>query len=197
MITTGASRRFERMSVAWAIVASVGVCGETATAQPRQASPPVVSEVDLARYAGRWFELGRLPFRFERQCASDVTADYALRPDGRVDVVNACRTEDGGVNRAKGVARVVSNDGSNAKLEVRFAPAVLSFIPAVWGDYWILDLAPDYSTVLVGTPDRKYLWILARTPVVDDGRYAELLARAATLGYDVGRVQPTRHTPAS
>jgi apolipoprotein D and lipocalin family protein len=155
--------------------------------------PPTVASVDLVRYQGTWFELGRLPFRFQRQCVRDVTAQYELRADGRVDVVNACVKADGTVDRAKGIARVVSRDGSNSKLEVRFAPAFLSFISAVWGDYWILDLAPDYSTALVGTPDRKYLWVLARSADVDAERYAALLARAAALGFDVDRVVPTQH----
>lgn len=177
------------------IAVTVVLAGLAATVDARTSpDPPTVAAVDLERYQGTWFELGRLPFRFQRQCVSDVTAEYVLRGDGRVDVINACVKADGAVDRAKGIARVVSRDGSNSKLEVRFAPAFLSFISAVWGDYWILDLAPDYSTALVGTPDRRYLWVLARSADVGGERYAALLARAASLGYDVDRVVPTRHT---
>jgi len=177
------------------IAAALVLAGPAFSAEARaETDPATVAAVDLERYQGTWFELGRLPFRFQRQCVSDVTAEYTLRADGRVDVVNSCVKADGTVDRAKGIARVASRDGSNSKLEVRFAPAFLSFISAVWGDYWILDLAPDYSTVLVGTPDRKYLWVLARSADVDGERYAALLARAAALGFDVDRVVPTPHT---
>ncbi len=188
------SRRPASPGVALGLAMGLAVAGSAVNAQSRQPAPPVVDAVDLTRYAGVWYELGRLPFRFQRQCVGDVTAEYALRPDGRLDVINSCRTEKGTMSRAAGVARVVSTDGSNAKLEVRFAPAILSFIPAVWGDYWILDLAPDYSTAIVGTPDRKSLWILSRTPTVDEARYAALRDRAAALGYEADRIEPTRHT---
>jgi len=101
-----------------------------------------VDRVDLDRYLGQWHEIARFPNRFQRQCLGDVRATYARRPDGRLDVINECRTGDGGASRAAGVARVVDGSGG-ARLKVRFAPAILSFLPMVWGDYWVLALGSD------------------------------------------------------
>ena len=159
-----------------------------ALAAPRDT--PVVpvrplAEVDLARYAGRWYEVARFPNRFQAKCVAETTADYGRLADGRIRVVNACRTADGSIARVEGRARVA---GRTSTLKVRFAPAFLSFLPFVWGDYWILDLTPDYSAALVGSPDRKYLWILARTPTLDEATYARLVAAAATQGFDVARL---------
>jgi apolipoprotein D and lipocalin family protein len=148
--------------------------------------------VDLNRYAGRWFEIARYPNRFQKQCASDVTAEYVLKPDGRITVVNRCKRADGTWDEAQGVARRAGSDSSNAKLEVRFAPAFLSFLP-VWGDYWVMDLAPDYSHALVGSPDRKYIWVLARS-ASDPDLLARLEPKIRELGFDPAKVQATRHT---
>jgi apolipoprotein D and lipocalin family protein len=152
-----------------------------------------VDAVDLDRYAGDWFEVARFPNRFQRQCASDVRATYVRRPDGRVDVINRCRLEDGSTTEAQGVARV-ADDRTFAKLKVRFAPAALSFLPFVWGDYWILGLASDYTWATVGSPDRDYLWVLARAPVLDAGRLASALTAARANGFDVERLTMTTHT---
>lgn len=156
--------------------------------------PPVrtVDAVDLDQYLGRWYELARFPARFQRNCVGDVTATYSRRDDGRIDVVNRCREADGGWNEAKGIARVV-DERTRAKLEVRFAPAWLSFLPAVWGDYWIIGLDDDYQWAVVGTPDRKYLWILSRTPDVVEPVYAAALDRARENGFDTSRLVPTPH----
>ena len=155
-----------------------------------------VDTVDLDRYAGDWFEVSRFPNRFQRQCASDVRATYVRRPDGRVDVINRCRLEDGSSTDAQGIARV-ADDRTFAKLKVRFAPAALSFLPFVWGDYWILGLASDYTWATVGSPDRNYLWILARTPVLDADRLASALAAARANGFDVERLTMKTHTARS
>lgn len=124
-----------------------------------------VDAVDVDRYAGKWFEIARFPNSFRDECTRGVIATYALRPDGRLDVINRCQTRSGPIE-ARGVARIVDN-GTGARLKVRFAPAVLWFLPFVWGDYWILGLAHDYSWAVVGSPEREYLWILARTPALD------------------------------
>jgi apolipoprotein D and lipocalin family protein len=149
-----------------------------------------VEAVDLDRYLGDWFEIARYPNSFQRDCASDVRASYSRRPDGRIDVVNRCRARDGAVDEAKGVARVV-NQHTNAQLKVRFAPAFLSFLPFVWGDYWILGLGESYSWAVVGSPDRKYLWILARDPALGAERYEEALSIARSNGFDTGRLVRT------
>jgi apolipoprotein D and lipocalin family protein len=157
-------------------------------------APPTVEHVDLERYAGRWFEIARLPNDFQQDCVRDVTAHYAPLPDGRVRVTNQCVLEDGTLKRADAVARLATDDGSNAKLKVRFAPAVAAFLPFVWGDYWVLDLSADYAWAVVGGPDRRFLWILSRTPDLPSPLYHELLRRAAVKGYDTARVVKTRQT---
>lgn len=164
-------------------------------AHAAQAERPVetVSRVDLNRYVGEWFEIARLPNWFQKSCASDVRARYATRDDGRIDVVNACQKTDGQTTEARGLARVV-DARTSAKLKVRFAPAVLSFLPMVWGDYWIVGLADDYRWAVVGSPDRKYLWILARTPSLDTTCVDEALAVARRQGFDTERLIRTTHT---
>lgn len=141
--------------------------------------PTVVSKVDLTRYMGTWYEIARYPNRFQRGCLC-TTATYTLRPDGKVTVVNRCRTAEGGMKEAKGWAKVVDRT-TGAKLKVTF------FWP-FFGDYWILDLDDAYTRVLVGSPDRRFLWILSRTPRMEPAVYAELSARATALGFDPSRL---------
>ncbi len=158
-----------------------------------QASSPVRSlpAVDLTRYAGTWYEIARYPNRFQRQCSGDVTAEYSLEPGGRIRVVNRCRREDGTIDTAEGVAKRTPG-APDSQLKVRFAPAVLSFIPAVWGDYWIIGLAPDYSYAVVGDPARKYLWILSRTLRLDSSAYDQALETVKANGFDPNRLVPTK-----
>lgn len=147
-----------------------------------------VAHVDLARYAGRWHEVARFPNRFQAKCVGETTADYDLLADGDIRVVNACRKADGTMARVEGRARPASRGGRTSTLKVRFAPAFLSFLPFVWGDYWVLDLTDDYRAALVGSPDRKYLWILARTPTLDEPTYQRMVAAATAQGFDVARL---------
>jgi apolipoprotein D and lipocalin family protein len=162
-----------------------------AHAAPAGQPPVTVASVDLNRYAGTWYEIARFPNRFQDQCAGDVTATYAVRADGRIDVVNRCRTRDGKMDEAAGIARPAGDDKTGAKLEVRFAPAILSFLPFVWGDYWILGLGPDYDWAVVGDPGRDYLWILARTPAVSDAVRAQAAGIAKANGFAVSRLVTT------
>jgi apolipoprotein D and lipocalin family protein len=150
-----------------------------------------VPHVDLDKYVGRWFEIARYPNRFQTSCAGDVIVQYTRMEDGRIRVVNRCRRADGSINEASGVARPAGSDRSGARLEVRFAPAFLSFLPAVWGDYWIIGLAADYSWAVVGEPSRKYLWVLARTPEVTSRTYEEAVDVVRAQGYDPARLVPT------
>ncbi|MEW6426817.1 MAG: lipocalin family protein [Thermodesulfobacteriota bacterium] len=147
------------------------------------AYPPLatVADVDLGRYLGRWHEIARYPHRFEEGC-SGVTADYALNPDGTIAVINSCRLdgEGGRVKQAKGKAKVVDAT-TNAKLKV-------SFFWPFYGDYWILKLDPDYRWVIVGEPSRNYVWILARTPQLDDATLKGLVEDIRGFGYDPGRL---------
>ena len=177
-----------------ALVCAIGLAGALGAAgQDRPVQ--TVDRVDLSRYVGEWFEIARFPNRFQRQCLGEVRAVYAVRQDGRLDVVNRCRTNEG-VTEARGVARVVDSR-STAKLKVRFAPAFLSFLPAVWGDYWVVGLAPDYSWATVGSPDRKYLWILGRASSLGTDSYASALEAARSNGFDVARLVNTEQSVAA
>ena len=147
-----------------------------------------VREVDLRRYAGTWYEVARLPNRFQRKCRAETIAVYELLTNGELRVVNTCRGADGQLIRAEGRAKLADRDGPTSRLKVRFAPAILSFLPMVWGDYWILDLTADYGAALVGTPDRKYLWVLSRKPQLDDATFDRLVSTAAAQGFDVARL---------
>jgi apolipoprotein D and lipocalin family protein len=175
------------------MIAGVAVAGlvhvHDAKAQTGTGRVKPVQNFDVDRYMGRWYELGRFPNRFQKKCTGDVVVFYARRPDGRLDVRNTCATAAGTIE-AVGVGRRVDASGPASVLEVRFAPAWLSFLP-VWGDYWIIDLAEDYSTAVVGTPSRDYLWILSRTPHVDEPTWLRLIEAARGQGYDVSRVQRT------
>lgn len=157
-----------------------------------QSLPPLqsVKSLDVPRYLGRWYEIAKFPNRFQRECVSDTSADYTLLPDGHLRVLNQCRQADGEWQRAVGLAKQVGDDQS-ARLEVRFAPAWLSFLPFVWGDYWVVDLDDKYELVAVSEPARAYLWVLSRSPVVDASRYAALLARLTAMGLDVSRLEKT------
>ena len=153
----------------------------------------VVTNLDPSKYAGRWFEIARLPNRFQVKCVSDVTAEYQVRSEGGFTVVNRCRNAAGEFTDAAGVAR--STDGAPASvLKVRFAPAVLSVLPFVWGDYQVIALDDGHSYSVVGTPDRKYLWILSRQPQMTPSQYEQLIELARTQGFAVERLEKTNHT---
>jgi apolipoprotein D and lipocalin family protein len=144
--------------------------------------PSTVSSVDLKRYSGTWYEIARYPNKFQKDCAGNVKANYTLKDNGKIAVMNTCLENDGKIKDAEGEARI-KDKATNAKLEVRFAPGFLSFLPQVWGDYWILDLAPDYSYAVVGDKKREYLWILSRTPQMDVKTYENVLAVVEQKGF--------------
>lgn len=146
--------------------------------------PPLatVERVDLARYAGDWYEVARLPNRFQADCAADVMARYRLRGDA-LSVLNRCRQATGEVISAEGRAKVVPNSG-NARLRV-------SFFWPFYGDYYVLALAPDYQWALVGAPDRDYLWMLSRTPELPEATFIALVQKAQSLGFHTEALQKT------
>lgn len=148
----------------------------------------VIAALDVPRYMGTWYEISKFPNRFQKQCIGYTSADYSIRADGQVQVINRCRLENGETSEAIGMARQVGGRDS-PRLEVRFAPAWLSFIPWVWGNYWVVDLDPDYQLVAVSEPKREYLWVLSRTPQVESGAYAALLQRLTDKGFDVSRLE--------
>ncbi len=153
--------------------------------------PPLetVARVDLERYLGNWFEIASFPQRFQRGCTAS-TATYTLRTDGEIDVLNRCRlgSVDGKEKSARGRARVVDRV-TNAKLEV-------SFFRPFWGDYWIIDLAEDYSYAVVGHPGRDYLWILSRTQEMPEAVYQAIVTRLEAKGYETSRLVRTVHAAA-
>lgn len=172
------------------VIAAAGLltlCAALLVKAEKRDRPPlrVVQSVDLERYAGLWYEIARLPNRFEEKCAGYVTAEYTVIDEGRLKVVNRCRKKNGEMTSAEGVARLADKKLENSRLKVRFAPGFLSFLPFVWGDYQIMELAPDYSYALVGEPGRKYLWILSRTPRMDEATYRKLGEEAVAQGFDV------------
>lgn len=141
-----------------------------------------VDHVDLARYLGDWFEICRLPMKWEDEGASDITASYSLNDDGSIKVDNRCLNEKGEPTQSLGEATAV--DTSNAKLKVTFLPKLLRWIPFTEGDYWIFRLDPDYRIALVGSPDRKFLWLLARDHSLDAAESQPYLDWAAAQGFD-------------
>lgn len=145
-----------------------------------EAPLPAATQLDLDRYAGRWYEIARLPMPYEDDCTGDVRAEYARRPDGGIEVINRCRTA-AGESIARGSARVLGP----GRLQVRFAPDWLAWLPWVWADYQVIELDPQYRWALVGQPSRRYLWVLARTPQLDAAVTEGLLARARELGFDL------------
>ncbi len=156
-----------------------------AVALPAFAAKPVqsVSQLDISRYAGEWYEIAHLPMFFQRKCVGDITARYMLEDDGKIGVRNACKTKDGTIDVAEGMARAVK--GHPGRLQVRFAPDMLSWLPLVWADYWVIDLDPDYQWAVVGEPDREYFWVLSRTPTMDRALFEQIKARAEAVGYNL------------
>jgi len=159
----------------------------SSSSQPLRA----IASLDLPRYMGTWHEIAKYPNWFQKKCTGETFAEYSLREDGKVRVINRCRLANGEMSEAIGTGRQLGLANS-PRLEVRFAPAWLSFLPFVWGDYWVIDLDEDYQLVAVSEPKREYLWVLARTPQVDPQAYARLLERLEQQGFDTTRLEVTR-----
>jgi lipocalin len=148
---------------------------------------PTVKEVDLVRYSGRWYEIARLPNRFEKDLVC-VSATYRLKSNGKIEVINQGVTPEGEVKRSKGTAWR-SDEQYPGRLKVSF------FWPFA-GNYYIIDLGKgeSYDYALVGSPSRKYLWILARTKSIEEKLYHQLLAKAQNLGFDIQPMIRTRQS---
>lgn len=167
------------------------VLGASGTAMAADAALETVPTLDTARYAGTWYEIAKYPNFFQRKCLSNTVAHYRAQPDGTIRVDNRCTQEGNKVEQAVGTARQPGGPGS-PRLEVRFAPAWLSVLPFVWGDYWVIDLDPGYTLAAVSEPKRQYLWILSRTATVTPQAYAALLQRLAAQGFDTGKLVVTK-----
>jgi apolipoprotein D and lipocalin family protein len=147
-----------------------------------------VNHVNLEKYAGIWYEIAKIPNSFQKNCTRNTKAEYILRNDGKLNVVNTCIESDGKINTAKGVARVVDTN-TNAKLEVSFVNIL--GINLFWGDYWIIGLGDNYSYALVGTPNRKYGWILSRTPKLEQEQVDRINEKLKIKGYDPAKFEFT------
>lgn len=161
-----------------ALLCGLLLCGGVTLAQA--ADDKLARSIDLTRYAGTWHEIARLPNFFQRKCARDVTATY-IRDGDYVRVLNHCVKKDGETITAEGRARV-TDAPTNRRLKVGFVE-IFGWWPFE-GDYWILDIDADYRWVIVGGPEQKYGWILARTPTLDAATRAHIDKQLVAFGYD-------------
>jgi apolipoprotein D and lipocalin family protein len=150
-----------------------------------------ISEFDVSRYMGTWYEIAKLPNWFQRKCIQGTQARYKMWGPTQIEVNNKCTTASGEEIQAIGLARP-NGSGLPAQLEVRFAPEWTAWLPMVWGAYWVLDLDPDYQLAAVGDPSKSYLWILSRTPLVSAERYDAVLKRLSLMGFDITKLEKTR-----
>ena len=155
------------------------------------AEPKAVDAIDVQKYAGRWYEVARLPMYFQRNCASDVQAKYSLNSDKTIKVRNQCMNKEGKLDVSEGVA-YPQNDG-NSQLKVSFLPKGLRWVPFSKGDYWVLRVDEDYQVALVGGPSHRYLWLLSRIPDVDEAVIEDYLNTAKAQGYDLSKLIRTKH----
>lgn len=146
---------------------------------------PTAQNVEVPRYLGKWYEIARYPNGFQQQCVGGTTAEYNLNDDGSIQVLNRCRTGslDGPEDTILGRA-TVSDSTTNAKLSV-------SFFGPFGAPYWILEVGSNYEYAVVGEPSRSFLWILSRTPAMDETVYNDILSRLSALGYDPSRLVKT------
>ncbi|MFA6032525.1 MAG: lipocalin family protein [Myxococcota bacterium] len=171
---------FERF--AYGLGSALVALTASVTAQAADTKPlETVPKVDLKRYLGKWYEIARNPAFFQKNCYAS-TAEYSLREDGDIKVVNSCHkgSPDGKLKVSEGKAWVTDKE-TGAKLKVMF----------VWpfsGKYWVIDLGTEYEYAVVGEPKRNYLWILSRTPAMDPAVYNGLLERLKAQGYDTSKL---------
>ena len=184
-LTDGEESRVDKLLIGCLIFFGLAAATAGAAGKP---PPQTVDSVDLQRYAGLWYEIAKIPNRFQRKCASGTTAEYTLREDGMIGVVNRCIEADGGVSKAAGVARVV-DAATGAKLEVSFVR--LFGFQLFWGDYWIIGLGPGYEYAVIGHPDRRYGWVLARSAALGDEQWAAVQTILREQGYDPGEFEMT------
>jgi apolipoprotein D and lipocalin family protein len=149
-----------------------------------------IASLDVQRYMGTWYEIAKFPNRFQAKCTAHTRARYLAQADGSVQVLNSCVTADGSTIDALGLAKQIGN-ATSPKLQVRFAPAWLSWLPMVWGDYWVIDLDTDYQLAAVSDAKREYLWVLSRTAQVNDKSYDALLDRLKAQHFDVSKLERT------
>ena len=166
------------------------VLSPMALAQAPASPVKTIASLDVPRYLGTWYEIAKFPNWFQKKCASNTKAVYSAKADGNLRVLNSCKMANGEVTDAEGVARQVGAKDS-PKLEVRFAPDWLSLLPFVWGDYWVIDIDPQYQLAAVSDSQREYLWVLSRTPQIDSKVYDALLQRLKQQQFDIQKLEIT------
>jgi apolipoprotein D and lipocalin family protein len=160
-----------------------------------------VPSIELARYQGVWHQVALYPNRFQKMCASNTRATYALEQGGTVSVTNQCRSPEGkevqavGQARPAAAAQITNGLITPPQLQVRFAPAWLSWLPFVWGNYWVIQLAPDYRYAVVGEPSREFLWVLARETQLSATDWSSIESRLKEQGYDPTKLVREKHLP--
>ena len=174
---------------AWVPLASAQTQSSEAAPAPLES----IASLDVPRYMGTWYEVAKYPNWFQKRCIANTSATYAIQPNGMLQVLNRCQKEDGSMSEALGAAKQVG-DATSPKLEVRLAPAWLSFLPFVWGNYWVIDLDPQYQLAAVSEPSRKYLWILSRTQTVEPKAYDALLQRLKQKGFNLDAIEISKQT---
>ena len=168
----------------------IGLGIHPAMAQQDNQTVKTIASLDVPRYLGTWYEIAKFPNWFQKKCVSNTKAVYSAKPDGNLKVLNSCKTATGETSEAEGLARQIGPKDS-PKLEVRFAPEWLSFLPLVWGDYWVIDLDSQYQVAAVSDPRREYLWVLSRTPQIDPKVYADVLQRLKQQQFDIQKLELT------
>ena len=185
------------MAMVRGLVLSAAVLGPVAVQAATTPALAAVPSVDLERFQGRWYQIAYYPNQFQKQCVSGTTADYKRLSTGNIEVINNCRKADGSPNNIVGLARIKQirllgvplSQGVTSKLEVRFAPSWLSWVPGVWAPYWVIQLADDYRYAVVGEPNREFLWILSRTPTQAPQDRAVITTRLQQQSYDPSKLQ--------
>ena len=174
------------------------------TAATATAAAPLtpIASLDLQRYQGTWHQVALYPNKFQKSCASNTRAQYKIEEEGNtLQVTNACRTEAGKDMQVVGQARTAKGASlaagqlSPPQLQVRFAPAWLSWLPMVWGDYWVIQLAPDYRYAVIGEPAREFLWVLSRETQLAASDWSAIETRLKEQGYDPARLVREKHLP--
>jgi apolipoprotein D and lipocalin family protein len=164
------------------VVTALSFGSPTLTAAEDSGQTPVqsVAQVDQSHFMGRWYQIARLPNRFQKGCAGHYT-DFSLRDDGHINVVNSCRNDkDGSLRQAKGQAWV-ADPANSGRLKV-------SFFWPFRSDYWIIGLGNQYQYSIIASPDRKFLWILSRTATMSDDLYASIVKDVEHQGFAVGSI---------
>ncbi len=185
-----ASYKLAKIALGGAVLVGLGMA---TMAYAEQKPLHTVEKVELDKYLGVWYEVARKPLSFQKKCARDISARYTLNENGNVVVDNRCYDQEGKLSQSLGEA-YVQNAPFNSKLKVSFLPEAVRWLPVGRGDYWILKLDEDYQTVLVGEPNRQYMWVLSRDTDVKPEVLNEYLDYAKSVGYDLSDLIQTPHT---